>query len=166
MNLSTEHFSQILKTLTESPAPQPTVPQKRRAPRVEHRSSVVITHCNPNAEPAQSLRVAQSLGGSHGGAATLQGHSMTVTVRNVSSRGIGILHPRALKTGDQFTLKMSREGGQAVSILCSVARCERIHDTLFAIGAEFTCVLKDTETPLFSASEENEAQRIRASMLG
>jgi hypothetical protein len=163
MNLSSEQFTQIINSMKQ-PSAESGVAQKRRAARVEHRATVVITYCDFKVSPAHALLVAQGWQAKNG-AQPSQRPSMTVMVRNLSSRGIGIMHPRKMNAGDQFIIRLSRQDGDPVSLLCSVAHCSRLHDNLFAVGAEFTCILPKAQEPQFSCSEELEAQRIRDSIL-
>ncbi|HEX8916300.1 MAG TPA: PilZ domain-containing protein [Humisphaera sp.] len=140
MNLSADQFSAVMKSL-ENPAPREET-EKRRAPRVAHRARVpiVIEH----GTPAERTTV--------------------VTVRDLSPRGIGLLHSDRLARGTPFMIRIDRKGGPAVCVLCTVAHCRLQPGGVYSVGAEFTCVLnKEQQPPAESVREDLE--RIRRSVL-
>ncbi len=97
---------------------------KRGAQRSERHASVVITVVGAGTPP----------------------HAHTVTVRNVSSKGVAILLNQWLPRGDQFVMRLKGREGRVTSLLCNVAHCRRINANLFLVGAEFGRVLAEDES--------------------
>jgi hypothetical protein len=124
MELTAEQFAEIVESVQRS-ADRDKGKDKRRAPRIEQNAKVVIT----------------PVGGQP--AAPMHKQSLSVTVRNLSSRGLAILLNQWLNKGEQFVLKMNSRAGGSVSMLCTVAHCRRINANLFFVGAEFSCIIND-----------------------
>jgi HD-like signal output (HDOD) protein len=61
---------------------------------------------------------------------------------NASSRGIGLSIARSMAVGEQFQVRLPQPDGTTASILYTVLRCERVGESSYRIGAEFTCVLR------------------------
>ena len=141
MNLSAEQFADIINSLS---APSATGgPEKRRAPRVIHRCRASIF---VGKDPLGGARTA-------------------VVVRDLSSRGVCILYSAELPRGTEFVLQLDRAGGVPVHILATVAHCRRHDKGLYAIGAEFTCLLNAAPPP-DRRSAATDVKRIRQSVLG
>ena len=128
MELTAEQFAEIVETVQRGGGRE-SGRDKRRAPRAEQAATVVITPVAGT--PARPMPQ----------------RAISVTVRNVSSRGLAILLNQHLPKGDQFVLRMNRVAGQngPVSLLCSVAHCRRINANLFLVGAEFACVINPND---------------------
>jgi hypothetical protein len=148
MNLSAEQFADLLVSLAEHGLANKR-DDKRRATRLTH-------HCQV---PIMLGRDVQT------------GITTTVTVKDFSPRGMCILHTSELPRGSDLVIRLERSEGGPVHILATVAYCRPQDKTLFAIGAEFTCILDSpaaaaaaaaTTTPE-SASED--LARIRQSVL-
>jgi hypothetical protein len=137
MNLSADLFAECTVALTKGavPVPHPSPGERRRCCRIElARASVPMTRVvNGQQQPAQVVRV-----------------------RDFSARGINVLYPQCLPSGDQFVIHISRADGTTISILCTVAHSRPYPEdkALFSVGAEFTCVLRDTATPAASSTAE------------
>jgi hypothetical protein len=140
MVLTTEEFRHVLSALG-GPATR-TAGEKRRAPRVPHWARTTIDLCAGSETRRQ----------------------VTVTVRNLSSRGLAITYAAPLLAGEQFVMRLSQAGGQPVTMLCTVVHCRPLSNGSYNIGAEFTCML-DRETPGAQPASAD-IDRIRASMLG
>src|SRR5437762_492177 len=67
-----------------------------------------------------------------------------VVLRDLSVQGIGLIHSRPIKCGQEFTLVLgdSTDGGER-GVICTVARWQPISDRLFLIGAKFTSAVKE-----------------------
>ena len=142
MNLSAEQFAEIIHSLS---APSATGgPEKRRAPRVMHRCRASIF---VGKDPMSGARV-------------------SVIVRDLSSRGVCILYSAELPRGTEFVLQLDRAGGVPIHILSTVAHCRRHDKGLYAIGAEFTCLLNAAAPPPDRRSAAKDLKRIRQSVLG
>lgn len=141
MNLSAEQYSTVIQSIEGY---DPAGKDKRRAPRVVHRCRVPIVLDHGN----EAERTVQ------------------ITVRDLSPRGIGMLHNERIARGTPFIIQIERLGKAKVVILCTVAHCKSQGKDLFAIGAEFTCVLggSDRAQPTAASATEDIA-RIRRSML-
>jgi hypothetical protein len=143
LEINPEQFAKIVEGIKRASEDGKT-PDKRRAQRIEQRSSAVITFVD-----AAPMKTANN--------------SITVTVRDYSTRGIGILVHEGFPKGTQFIMQMRRQDEPPVSILCTTAHCRMINAHLYAVGAEFTCILPGkTENRSDDASEQ---QRISASIL-
>ena len=89
------------------------------------------------------------------------GACVAVKVLDLSPRGICLAHPTMLHSGDQFIIRLPREAGPVVPMLCTVVHCRR-DDAGWRIGAEFTCVL--SESAGGSDPQSAEIERIRKSI--
>lgn len=131
MELSTERVAEILAAL-EHPHPAPAGADQRRIPRSDQRASVLVT-------PWTDLRADD--------ADAPQDGLYSVTVRNCSTRGIAILHSRAMRRGEQFVVRLLNGSRETAAILCTVAHCRRVNPLFNVIGAEFTRLLRSGEIP-------------------
>jgi PilZ domain len=89
--------------------------------------------------------------------------AVPIMVRDVSPRGLNILYPEELPSGQQFTVQIA-SGSKPITLLCTVMHSRRVANGLHSVGAEFTCVLPARGTPL--GKDEQTLKRIRDSMLG
>jgi hypothetical protein len=87
--------------------------------------------------------------------------SYSVNVRDISSRGIAILHPTPLLSGQQFVCSLSRHRGGSLQLLCTVTNSRRLPGGEYHVGAEFTCTVGGASRADQSAIEA----RIRNSVL-
>jgi len=62
---------------------------------------------------------------------------MTVSVRDISPLGIGIIHRQPMSVGEQFILYLPAAEGDAKAIRCSVTRWHPMGEGKFSIGAVF-----------------------------
>src|SRR5258708_786615 len=97
------------------------------------------------------------------GSTTSSNNSVTVTCRDYSTRGIGILIRQPVAQGAQFVVKIQQQGEAAVSMLCTTAHCRKINANLYALGAEFTCLLPEAKAK--AVDDLSEQQRISASIM-
>ena len=67
------------------------------------------------------------------------GSFSTVSVRDLSQSGVGMIRNTLWPVGKRFTLCFSSTANadEYKGIICEVARAERVADGLFAIGAKF-----------------------------
>ena len=87
--------------------------------------------------------------------APIHGHKTTATpraamVRDLSLNGIGLLHDRKLKAGEEFVIYLPRRhGGKSIPVRCVTAHCESggPRDGLYQIGASFVAVLDPEYAP-------------------
>jgi hypothetical protein len=145
MNLSAKQFAEILSGLgNDVRDPSFAGSDKRRAHRVHLNNRVTII-------PDVKGEDAQAIG---------------VELSDFSPRGIRFLHLRTLPVGGQFVLELPQTSGEPVRMLCSVVHARPTPQGPFAIGAEFTCVLrpgKRLNDPVSISPRERE--RIRQSIL-
>ncbi|MGA2442467.1 MAG: PilZ domain-containing protein [Tepidisphaeraceae bacterium] len=88
---------------------------------------------------------------------------MTVQMRDLSARGIGLQTDRAIAADNSFLLRLPTKNGKkcAVPLICRVVYCRPDKD-FFIIGAEFS----GYATPEESVGESTEKlERIRRSIL-
>ena len=115
--------------------------ERRRTPRMDVRASVAI---------------ALVVDGD-------SGPTIAVRIRDLSPRGVAVLHTAPMPVGQQFVLTMQRQEGPPVQILCTAVHSRPGKGRLHTIGAEFTCAL--SELPIPRAPSNAEIERIRHSML-
>jgi hypothetical protein len=65
------------------------------------------------------------------------GSAITVILQDLSISGMGVLHSAALHLGQQFQIPLQRGFGEAMSLICTVVRCEQLDEGLFSVGFEF-----------------------------
>jgi c-di-GMP-binding flagellar brake protein YcgR len=65
------------------------------------------------------------------------GSAVTVILQDLSVTGMGVLHSAALKVGLQFQIPLQRGIPEAMSLVCTVVRCEQLDEGLYSIGFEF-----------------------------
>ena len=116
-----EKLMQISKEAVE----ERPVTERRRAPRIKKQTDVFILPC---------------LGG-------VVRQSTKVSLADVSARGIGILHDKAMEKGDQFIFQTRKPDGTPMTLLYEAVRCERNSHKGFHVGAELVCVLNDGGKP-------------------
>jgi hypothetical protein len=143
--LTAEQFSELVESVQRA-AQRDHGKDKRRAPRIDQNAQVVIT----------------PVGGKD--ASPQHKQSVSVTVRNLSPRGMAILVNQWLKKGDQFVMKLNSRTGADVAMLCTVAHCRRINANLFLVGAEFACIVNDK--PAAREDDALERHRISTAIMG
>ena len=65
------------------------------------------------------------------------GEPVTVVLQDFSATGIGVFHSEAMACGEQYQVPLSAESASALSLICTVVRCEKMDEGLFSIGFEF-----------------------------
>src|SRR5258706_5560388 len=65
--------------------------------------------------------------------------------RDASAQGIGIVLPQKLEVGSQFIIRLPQKTGEALPILYTVVRSQRLADRDYRTGAELTSVLRQNE---------------------
>jgi hypothetical protein len=111
VNISAEMFESIIKSVRGDGHDE-----KRKHPRVGLSGRMIIIPLPPakNRNPA------------------------SVTVRDLSAGGIGIVHSEALREGQQFNLVLkSEKTAKTTLILCTVRWSRSAGSDLYAIGARF-----------------------------
>lgn len=100
------------------------------------------------------------------------GPVVSATIRDYSSRGIGLIMTSKLAHGQQFVLILTRNEQTNMRVLCTVVHCRPLSGgEVYAIGAEFTLVLgeerKTPAPPVAHPAEKSlaELDRIRSSIL-
>jgi hypothetical protein len=97
-------------------APQSAASELRAAPRVQATLSVLLLRLNgdKNAKP------------------------MPATVRDLSTRGVGLEFHEPIHVNDPFALRVQRADGSALWIHCVSVRWSHIDGKACSIGAKFT----------------------------
>ena len=72
----------------------------------------------------------------------------TVTVRDLSRTGIGILSPQPMTLDQQFVLLLPQSEDSPALVLCAVTFWQPISRDVYAIGARFTRILRDSAAGL------------------
>jgi hypothetical protein len=65
------------------------------------------------------------------------GATVTVILQDLSVSGVGVLHSAPLRMGQQFQIPLQRGFGEALSLVCTVVRCEQLDEGLYSIGFQF-----------------------------
>lgn len=94
------------------------------------------------------------------------GVGVPVRLTDISSRGLGLYHTVRMKRNEQFVLRLRGEK-RSVRILCTVVHTHAINPTTYKMGAEFTCLLPDTEAApaaMDAAADAAEQKRISDSI--
>ena len=65
------------------------------------------------------------------------GAPVLVVLQDLSSTGLGVIHSQPMQIGEQYQLPLARGAAEALSLICTVKRCEQMDDDLYAIGFEF-----------------------------
>ena len=73
------------------------------------------------------------------------GRPLNVAMRDFSPRGIGIWHSQEIPAGTQVMLSLEPRNGVASHLMYEVVRVEGPLVGGYAIGAEFVCVISDTQ---------------------
>jgi hypothetical protein len=143
MDLTEKQFAELVEGI--GPAPAGGIGRdKRNAPREGQQATLVITLVDM-------------------GVPVKLGESLSVTVRDFSPRGIGILLDRKLVKGTRFVAKMTRKSELPLAVLYTAAHCRQLNAHLYLVGAEFTSLLA---SGMKDAQRDPERERISASSLG
>ncbi len=146
MNLSTKQFGEIMRTLELSKRVSEN--DHRRATRVAQHGTVVVLLL-ADAGATESDRSKSYL---------------TMSVRDISTRGIGLVHASPLINGRQFVVYLTNDQSPA-RLLCTVVHGKRVKQGHYHIGAEFTCVLNDEKVAPNAPAINDDRQRIQRSIL-
>lgn len=68
-----------------------------------------------------------------------------VTLRDLSAGGIGFLHTGRIGLDEQFVALLP-DGRESVAVLCQVTHYQPLGERLFAVGARFVRVLRQSAT--------------------
>jgi hypothetical protein len=144
MELSPEEFRDLARSLEHVSEPIPDN-ERRRTSRKEVRTRIPL--CLIDKGIASSPKPIQ--------------------VRDLSPRGINILYPEVMPSGQQFTIDLKGSANH-VTLLCTALHCHTAESGLHSVGAEFTCVVPShgMSNPSRRAEDEGILSRIRESMLG
>ena len=142
MQLSAEQLADFTTALR---APDRKLPHddRRRTPRLDVRSRVIVSLLiQGERQQPQSIRL-----------------------RDLSPRGVSMLHTEEFARGQQFLLTLPRESSQPVSILCTTIYTKPVAGRLKLIGAEFVCTMNADQPAQNDQTAAADLQRIRSSML-
>ena len=124
MELTAETYRNILKSLRSDARSSKTM-EKRVAPRVGLRSKITI--------------VADG------------GPSVVTWCRDLSTKGIGLVHSIPLKIGSQFVAMLPTQGKEPLPVVYTVANCRELSKSLYSIGASLDRIIE-------TAAEEKPAE--------
>src|SRR4051812_39034106 len=65
------------------------------------------------------------------------GTPISVVLQDMSTSGLGILHSTPFHVGDQFQIPLTRELPEALTLICTCVRCEKLDEGLYSVGFEF-----------------------------
>jgi hypothetical protein len=136
MKLSAEQFAELASSFGAKASQ--TKHERRRAARMDlhARVSIIPTEASGARKP------------------------IDVSVCDFSARGIAFLRDCAMQTGEQFLTQLPGKSGGSVWLLCTVHHCTTVSDSLFRIGAEFTCTVQPP-----APDADQQLLRLRKSML-
>ena len=121
MDLSAAQFCDVLYGLQRPETVRSPEGERRRTPRFNQLGWAEIESSPPAAQRS----------------------SLTVTVHDISSRGICILRDTALQPGETFIVKLKRPGKAALPVAYRVANDRQVASDLHSIGGELVDVLAD-----------------------
>jgi len=75
---------------------------------------------------------------------------MSISVRDISANGIGLLSSNRVEEDIVFVARFSRDGKTPVPVLYKVKYCRRISKDLFSVGAIFDRVMADSSGEVVS----------------
>jgi hypothetical protein len=75
------------------------------------------------------------------------GKPRDVWTRDLSAGGIGLLSPDPMTVGSKFIMRLPRQGGGFLCLLCCVQNCEEKEKDLYAVGASFVEVTHSASNP-------------------
>jgi hypothetical protein len=119
MDLTASHFNELLIALERDSAG--AAPEPRQEPRIDAGMQATVV----------PLALCDSI-------------PATVTVRDLSRAGIGILSPQPLALDQQFVLLLPQADDSPALVLCAVAFWQPVARGAFAIGARFVRILRDS----------------------
>lgn len=124
MELTAEAVMDVLRSLrSDGPGgggggSSPSGRRPRQLPRVGMRVKLLILPLDPEAAPPQPAA------------------PVTVRVRNLSPRGLGLVHDHPLQVGQEFLIVLPREAGGVAYLLGRVQRCRELEGGgSFDVGA-------------------------------
>jgi hypothetical protein len=122
LKLTAQLYQEILASL-RSDSPQSRTTEKRAQGRVGLRCSVDIIPATPRAKP------------------------VTVWVRDISMKGIGIVSPVGIPEGMMFIVQLPRDREAPLTVTYKVVHCRRINSDLFSIGCMLVTVSEESAKP-------------------
>jgi len=140
--LSAQQFAELIALIETSRPEEGPKPEVRRAQRIVHPCRISITIGN-----------SENAGPSH-----------LVQLKDISARGLCLLHNVHLSAGTSFVVKLQSPDGKGVSILSNVVHSKQLDEHTFQIGAEFTCAIGN-EVELTWEHAPEDLMRIRSSIL-
>lgn len=81
------------------------------------------------------------------------GKPRDVWTRDLSAGGIGLLSPDSMAVGSKFMVRLPKQGGGFLGLLCSVQNCVEKEKDLFAVGA---CFIEVTHITAQQSEEESQ----------
>jgi hypothetical protein len=129
MELPADLFTELAEQARYEPVASARATERRKVPRVQITMDAAIVRLNAgsNVKP------------------------MTVTIRDLSVRGVGIECGERFHVTEMFALRFAREGAPPVWVQCEVMRWLPIAANRFAVGARFEKMLTGA-TPEAKAS--------------
>lgn len=116
--------------------------EKRRAPRVRKDNAILIIPCNNGILQAP----------------------LSVRLRDVSSRGVGIQSEKKIEKGGQFIIQLPQKNSKPVSILYNVVRCNLDREG-FTVGAQMECILNPDQVSGKPEANKGAIARLSAAVL-
>ncbi len=145
MQLSADQLAEFTTALKASDRKLPH-DDRRRTPRMDVRSRVIVSLIGEGRrQPPQMMRL-----------------------RDLSPRGVCLMHTEDFERGRQFILTLPRDGQAPVNILCTTVYSRSAAGRLRLIGAEFLCTMSSNggiKTKQSVEKEEADEARIRSRML-
>lgn len=142
MQLPLQTFAEILEAL-RGPKVASSGSEKRQATRFEIQTRIM-------AAPMNGGRV---------------GRVYCALTRDISNRGIGLLQSIPMKRGDEFIIRLPRNGSRPPFVfICGVMFAGALADGLTGIGAQFNAVATEEQAGALEPAQQ-ELKRIQNSVL-
>lgn len=142
MQLSPQHLGEVVDHLVT--ARKSGGNEKRRATRTQVRATVPIYPLGSGA-PASQVKV---------------------ILQDISYMGVGLLQAFPAAPESRFLIRLPRERQEELVIMCVVKNCRELADSIYTVGAEFECPVRNGMIDNVQRTWNEDMQRIQASILG
>jgi PilZ domain len=89
-----------------------------------------------------------------------------VILQDISHLGVGLLQAFSMPLESRFLIRLPRERNEELILMCVVKNCRELADSIFSIGGEFECSVKENMINNVQKSWTEDLQKIQDSILG
>ena len=142
MQLTPQHLGEIVDQLLT--AHRRGDNEKRRATRTQVRVPIPIYPLGADAPTSQ----------------------VKVILQDISYLGVGLIQAFSMPLESRFLIRLPRERHEELILMCVVKNCRELADSIFSIGGEFECSVKENMINNVQKSWTEDLQKIQDSILG